>query len=128
LFLFDYLFYFLNHIIKIKKDASIQFKFPDPEPVSVQSAIQLIDVGFGYDGGRMLFSNVNLSINTDSRICLVGPNGIDFFFFFLIFWNKKLTFNNLGVGKSTLLKLIYEELKPTHGVVTINPKVFFFFF
>ena len=89
-------------IDEVIKDPTIQFNFPNPDVVSVQSAIQLIDVGFGYNESKTLFTGVNLSINTDSRICLVGAN---------------------GVGKSTLLKIIFQELRPLRGVVNINNKI-----
>jgi ATP-binding cassette subfamily F protein 3 len=76
--------------------------------------------------GKPLFNNVNLSINTDSRICLVGPNGksiLRLFFFFVFFWETQMFFSLLGVGKSTLLKIIYQELKSVRGVVSINNKI-----
>jgi len=92
----------LESIEEITKDPAIQFNFPNPDSVSLQNAIQLIDISFGYSQGQLLFNNVNLSLNTDSRICLVGPN---------------------GVGKSTLLKIIYQELKPVRGTVSINNKI-----
>jgi ATPase subunit of ABC transporter with duplicated ATPase domains len=55
-----------------------------------------------YPGQDLLFSEVEFSINQNSRICLVGPNGI---------------------GKTTLLNVIYQELEPTQGLVTRNPRL-----
>ena len=49
-----------------------------------------------------LFTGVEFSINQNSRVCLVGPNGI---------------------GKSTLLNVIYQELAPTDGLVTKNQRL-----
>jgi len=84
-------------------DPSISFNFPDPEPIGTANLIQLIDVSFGYDPeGPPLFKNVDMTITANSRICLVGPN---------------------GVGKSTLLKVIFSELPPTRGLVTRHSAV-----
>ena len=49
-----------------------------------------------------LYENLELGVDSDSRIALVGPN---------------------GAGKSTLLKLMTGELTPTVGVVTRHPMV-----
>ncbi|KAL5739364.1 hypothetical protein ACOSP7_028266 [Xanthoceras sorbifolium] len=54
------------------------------------------DASFGYPGGPILFKNLNFGIDLDSRIAMVGPNGI---------------------GKSTLLKLIAGELQPSSGTI-----------
>lgn len=55
--------------------------------------LSLRDVNFSYDHQPVL-RNISFAINAGDKICLVGPN---------------------GVGKSTLLKLILEELKPESG-------------
>eukprot|EP00053_Salpingoeca_punica_P013269 m.119637 g.119637 ORF g.119637 m.119637 type:complete len:746 (+) comp16157_c1_seq1:131-2368(+) len=86
----------------IVNDPTVQFKIPQPGPVSGGWGIRLVDVGFGYPGHDLLFKGVEFSINQNSRICLVGPNGI---------------------GKSTLLKVIYQELEPTIGMVTRNQRL-----
>jgi len=51
---------------------------------------------------RILFSDVNLSIDADSRVALVGPNGI---------------------GKSTLIKTILGDHEPTTGIIQLNNKL-----
>eukprot|EP00729_Bicosta_minor_P010107 gene10107-14007_t len=84
------------------KDVLVKFKIPTPGTVGGGFGIRLVGVGFGYPGQDELFTGVEFSINQNSRICLVGPNGI---------------------GKSTLLNLIYEELAPTTGMVTRNPRL-----
>jgi ATP-binding cassette subfamily F protein 1 len=53
-------------------------------------------VSFNYPGGKTLFTNVDFGINMDSRIALVGAN---------------------GTGKSSLLKLMLQQLSPTDGEV-----------
>ena len=84
------------------EDPSVRFTFTSPGPVAGGWGIRLVDVGFAYPGSELLFSGVEFSINQNSRICLVGPNGI---------------------GKSTLLKIVYQELEPTSGHVTRNRRL-----
>lgn len=73
-------------------------RFPDcgqiPPPV-----LQVSEVTFGYPGGPILFRNVDFGIDLDSRIALVGAN---------------------GMGKTTLLKLISGELIPISGNIRPN--------
>jgi ABC-type multidrug transport system fused ATPase/permease subunit len=57
------------------KDALVKFKIPTPGPVAGGWGIRLVGVGFGYPGQELLFTKVEFSINQNSRICLVGPNG-----------------------------------------------------
>jgi len=60
--------------------------------------MQFHGVGFAYSGKveDMLYRNVNLAVDNDSRVALVGPN---------------------GAGKSTLLKLMVDEIQPTEGEI-----------
>eukprot|EP01119_Soliformovum_irregulare_P018375 TRINITY_DN5610_c0_g1_i2.p1 TRINITY_DN5610_c0_g1~~TRINITY_DN5610_c0_g1_i2.p1 ORF type:complete len:550 (+),score=179.93 TRINITY_DN5610_c0_g1_i2:408-2057(+) len=85
----------------ISQDPNLRFVFPQPEWLT-GTMIQLSDVSFGYDQGHVLYSNLNLSVDADSRIALVGSN---------------------GVGKSTLLKLMTGELEGNSGQIKINPKI-----
>jgi len=81
-------------VAEILEDPSLRFKFPAPEPLS-PPILQLVDVGFRYGEGQPeLFRRVNLGLDMQSRVALVGPNGI---------------------GKSTLLKVILGDLEATSG-------------
>merc|ERR1740121_1972869 len=55
-------------------------------------------VSFAYSGKKeeYLYTNLDLAVDCDSRVALVGPN---------------------GCGKSTLIKLMSGELSPTEGAV-----------
>ena len=61
--------------------------------------------GFGYGENRKeLFDNVNFDIKRGERICIVGPN---------------------GVGKTTLLKILMDELQPDSGYLKVGHNVLF---
>ena len=59
-----------------------------------KTAVQMFGVGFGYPGSEKLFRAVEMSVDSRSRICLLGEN---------------------GQGKTTLLKLIMDTLMPSEG-------------
>lgn len=83
-------------------DYTVKFHFPCPS-LSSEWLIQVKDVDFSYSGNsKYILSKLNLGVNTSSRIAIVGPN---------------------GEGKTTLLKLLVGELKPTRGEVTRNHKI-----
>ncbi|RYR06463.1 hypothetical protein Ahy_B05g073794 isoform B [Arachis hypogaea] len=79
-----------------------RIKFPTPDDRPGPPIISFSDASFGYPGGPILFKNLNFGIDLDSRIAMVGPNGI---------------------GKSTILKLIAGELNPSSGTVFRSAKV-----
>lgn len=64
--------------------------------------IELRNVSFGYQRGRPLYGNLNLTLSAGSIYGLLGPN---------------------GVGKSTLLRLISGLLYPKVGHIQVNSHV-----
>eukprot|EP01006_Ploeotia_vitrea_P062875 TRINITY_DN84557_c0_g1_i1.p1 TRINITY_DN84557_c0_g1~~TRINITY_DN84557_c0_g1_i1.p1 ORF type:complete len:728 (+),score=117.92 TRINITY_DN84557_c0_g1_i1:30-2186(+) len=90
----------LEFIPAVAEDPSFQFKIPEPEPCA-PPYIQVIDVTFGYRKDKILFHDVNLGIDNDSRIALVGAN---------------------GSGKSTFMNVIAEDLDPIEGRIVKNGK------
>ncbi|CEF63501.1 ABC transporter-like domain and AAA+ ATPase domain and P-loop containing nucleoside triphosphate hydrolase domain-containing protein [Strongyloides ratti] len=74
------------------KEYQVKFNFPDPTPLP-PPVLGLHSVYFQY-GDNVLFKNVDFGVDMTSRIAIVGPN---------------------GVGKSTLLKLLYGKIPPTQG-------------
>lgn len=69
-----------------------------------------LDVSFGYDTEKLLFKDVDFGIDLNSRVAIVGPN---------------------GVGKSTFLKLLLGELTPLQGDLIRNHRLvcsFYFLF
>lgn len=62
-----------------------------------EPVIELRDVGFSY-GDAPVLESVNLSIGPRESVCMVGPN---------------------GGGKTTLLRLLLGQLRPTKGQVRV---------
>jgi ATP-binding cassette subfamily F protein 3 len=55
------------------EDPTYRFSFPQIEELGVHGPIlSLRDVTFGYDKSKMVISNVNLRIDQDSRIAILG--------------------------------------------------------
>ncbi len=80
---------------RVESDRVVHLKFTNvgklPPPV-----LQFTQVTFGYSPDKILYSNVDLGVDLDSRVAIVGPN---------------------GTGKSTLLKLMAGDLEPLDGMV-----------
>lgn len=64
--------------------------------------ILFADVTFNFPGQPSLFVKTEFGIDMNSRIAIVGPN---------------------GVGKSTFLKLLMGELEPVQGEVRKNHRL-----
>ncbi|KAL8150296.1 hypothetical protein V2J09_020104 [Rumex salicifolius] len=92
----------MEHVDAVVNDPDYKFEFPTPDDKPGPPIISFSDASFGYPGGPLLFRNLNFGIDLDSRIAMVGPNGI---------------------GKSTILKLIAGELQPSSGTVFRSAKV-----
>ncbi|KAF3434224.1 hypothetical protein FNV43_RR25327 [Rhamnella rubrinervis] len=92
----------MGHVDQVVNDPDYKFEFPTPDDRPGAPIISFSDASFGYPGGPLLFKNLNFGIDLDSRIAMVGPNGI---------------------GKSTILKLIAGELQPSSGTVFRSAKV-----
>ncbi|XP_008419415.1 ATP-binding cassette sub-family F member 1 isoform X3 [Poecilia reticulata] len=88
-------------LLKRPKEYTVKFTFPNPPPLS-PPILGLHSVDFGYEGQKALFKNVDFGIDMDSRICIVGPN---------------------GVGKSTLLLLLTGKLNPIKGEMRKNHRL-----
>ncbi|XP_066579676.1 ATP-binding cassette sub-family F member 1 isoform X2 [Amia ocellicauda] len=93
-------------LLKRPKEYTVKFTFPNPPPLS-PPILGLHSVDFGYEGQKPLFKNVDFGIDMESRICIVGPN---------------------GVGKSTLLLLLTGKLTPTRGEMRKNHRLKIGFF
>ncbi|MFR0019680.1 MAG: ABC-F family ATP-binding cassette domain-containing protein [Paraclostridium sp.] len=81
-----------------RKKASIQFS---PSVSSGNDVLQVEDLSMGY-GERMLFKDINFNIYRGEKVALIGANGI---------------------GKSTLFKIIMNEIIPLTGTAKLGANV-----
>lgn len=81
-----------------RKKAKIEF---NPSVTSGNDALQLRDISMGY-GERILFKDLNLDIYRGEKVALIGANGI---------------------GKSTLFKIIMNEITPLSGDIKFGTNV-----
>ena len=58
-------------LVPVEKEAEVSLKFPDIEKLS-GCVIQLAEVTFAYADNPPCFTNVDLSANASSRICIVS--------------------------------------------------------
>lgn len=94
--------------IAVWKDEHVQpFTFPEAEKVAASPIIALSKIDVGYEANKPILKTLDLRIDNDDRIALLGSN---------------------GNGKSTLAKLLGGRLPPQQGTITISPnlKVAFF--
>ncbi len=86
-----------------RRDPSIVFK---AKRTMGDEALQLENISHSY-GENHVLNNISLKFEPDEKVALIGGN---------------------GVGKSTLIKIMMEEIKPTEGTVTwgatIEPSYF----
>ncbi|WP_024519905.1 ABC-F family ATP-binding cassette domain-containing protein [Bradyrhizobium sp. Tv2a-2] len=79
-----------------------EISFPAPEKVLSPPIIAVDNVSVGYDPASPVLRRVTLRIDNDDRIALLGAN---------------------GNGKSTLVKLLADRLKPFSGAITRAEKL-----
>ena len=94
--------------IAVWQDEHVQpFSFPQAEKIAASPIIALSKVEVGYEPGKPILKGLDLRIDNDDRIALLGAN---------------------GNGKSTLAKLLSGRLKAESGTMTLSPnlKVAFF--
>ncbi|CAH0600679.1 unnamed protein product [Chrysodeixis includens] len=88
-------------LLQRPKEYIVKFSFPDPPPLQ-PPILGLHNVNFNFPGQKPLFKGVDFGIDLNSRIAIVGPN---------------------GVGKSTFLKLLVGELNPIDGDLIRNHRL-----
>ncbi|OBA26096.1 P-loop containing nucleoside triphosphate hydrolase protein [Hanseniaspora valbyensis NRRL Y-1626] len=86
---------------KPEDDKGYTFKFPDCEQLS-PPILQLQNVSFYYEPSKPLLTDVSLDVQQSSRMAIVGLN---------------------GCGKTTLLKLLLQEITPISGHINRNSQL-----
>jgi len=79
-----------------------EINFPAPEKILSPPIIAVDNVTLGYEPGKPVLQRVTLRVDTEDRIALLGSN---------------------GNGKSTLVKLLANKLKPVSGSVVRADKL-----
>uniref|UniRef100_A0A8C7G901 ATP-binding cassette sub-family F member 1 n=1 Tax=Oncorhynchus kisutch TaxID=8019 RepID=A0A8C7G901_ONCKI len=117
-----------TELLKRPKEYTVKFTFPNPPSLSppilglhsefslsfsssslslcisllTLRSLSVSGVDFAFEGHKPLFKNVDFGIDMETRICIVGPN---------------------GVGKSTLLLLLTGRLNPIKGEMRKNHRL-----
>ncbi len=91
----------MQPIASMMEERTIAFDFPDPEPLS-PPIIALEETEVGYETDKPVLKGLDLRIDMDDRIGLIGAN---------------------GNGKSTLVKLLSGRLKPMGGKLRKSSKL-----
>ncbi|MEF2230409.1 MAG: ABC-F family ATP-binding cassette domain-containing protein [Pseudodesulfovibrio sp.] len=93
----------LNQIKEVQagshRGRSLNFRLPEPRRGD-KVAVAGVELEFAYSGGSPVWPRLDFQLYRGRKVALAAPN---------------------GKGKSTLLKLIMGQLKPTHGHVHIGP-------
>ncbi|HCX69286.1 MAG TPA: glycosyl transferase family 1, partial [Rhodobiaceae bacterium] len=84
----------MEPIADVLQERVFPFRFPAPEKPLASPIIRLEDASIGYEPGKPVLQNLNLRIDQDDRIALLGAN---------------------GNGKSTFAKLLCDRLQVTSG-------------
>merc|ERR1719232_875453 len=82
-----------TELLERPKEYLVKFRFPETSTLQ-PPILGLYNASFNYEDQAPLFKKVDFGIDMESRIAIVGPN---------------------GVGKSTFLKLLLGDLEPTKG-------------
>jgi ATP-binding cassette subfamily F protein 3 len=91
----------MQPIVAVSEQATQSFDFPSPEPLP-PPLIVLDEVEVGYAAEKPVLRRLNLRLDIDDRIALLGAN---------------------GNGKSTMIKLLAGRLQPMAGAIRRSPKL-----
>ncbi|MDH5749982.1 MAG: ABC-F family ATP-binding cassette domain-containing protein, partial [Rhodospirillales bacterium] len=91
----------MEPIVSVMEERTVTFQFPNPDPLS-PPIIALDNVSVGYEPDKPVLKNLNLRIDMDDRIGLLGAN---------------------GNGKSTMVRLLADRLKHQGGKLHKSSKL-----
>ncbi|MDJ0684925.1 MAG: ABC-F family ATP-binding cassette domain-containing protein [Alphaproteobacteria bacterium] len=91
----------MEPIAAVAEDRATVFTLPKPEPLS-PPLLTLEAASAGYDAAKPILRDLDLRIDMDDRIALLGVN---------------------GAGKTTLLRLLARRLKPLGGTLRASSKL-----
>ncbi len=82
-------------------ERTLPFVFPNPKPMA-PPIIRVVDGDLGYEAGNPVLHKLNLRLDNDDRIAILGPN---------------------GEGKSTLVKSLAGRIPPLSGNIYKHKKL-----
>jgi len=91
----------MEPIASVVEEKTVSFEFPHPPPLS-PPLIALSQAAVGYEPGKPILRDLDLRIDMDDRIALIGAN---------------------GNGKSTMIKMLAGRLKPELGKLVKSKKL-----
>jgi len=91
----------LTELLEKPREYLVKFRFPETSTLQ-PPILGLYNASFNYPDQPPLFKDVEFGIDMESRIAIVGPN---------------------GVGKSTLLKLLLGDIEATSGEMRKNARL-----
>ena len=92
---------------KLDNIQNLDFAFNHKPFASKENLIEVENLAFGYNPENRLINDLSFKIANGEKMCVIGKN---------------------GKGKSTLLKLITQDIQPLKGVVKVHSKVEIGFF
>jgi ATP-binding cassette subfamily F protein 3 len=91
----------MQPIAAMAEDSSLSFDFPSPD--ELRPPLVTLDLAsVGYEADKPILRRLNLRIDPEDRIALLGRN---------------------GNGKTTLARLLARQLEPMEGSLTFSPKI-----
>jgi len=90
----------METIAAVMEDNVAPFSFPEPVKTVASPIVAMEKISVGYTPGQPILKNMNLRIDADDRIALLGAN---------------------GNGKSTFAKLLAKRLQAEIGTMTVAP-------
>ena len=91
----------MEPIVSVAEEQTVEFDFPNPDQLA-PPILSLDHAEAGYEPGKPVLRNLNLRLDMDDRVALLGAN---------------------GNGKSTLAKLLAGRLKPMAGTLRKSGKL-----
>lgn len=87
---------------KLEVVQNLDFNFTHTDYGTKENMVEVENIAFGYSPEIRLINDLSFNVANGEKICVIGKN---------------------GKGKSTLLKLLTQDLTPTRGSVKVNNKV-----
>ncbi len=96
----------LGEVTRMEHERNLEFSFNEA-PFPGKRMLQIKELNFHFEGGPTLIEDLTVELFKGDRVAIIGPN---------------------GRGKTTLLNLIANELKPVAGSISLNPNILMNYF